>query len=78
METSSSEPKETGNSDIPVLDEVCDLLKIMAASDKASSAYGNAEDKLNVITDRYAKTHGAKGVGELVNEALVLNRMEAE
>lgn len=76
METSSSEPKETGNSDQATdLGKVRTLLKTMEGSDKASQAYGDAQTELNVILNRYQLADGLRAVGALVNEALELNRM---
>ena len=78
METSSSEPKETGNSDRAAdLARVRTLLKATEDNDKASREYGDAQTELNVILTRYQLAGGAREVGSLVNEALALNRVAA-
>lgn len=76
METSSSEPKETGNSDYSTdLARVRVLLKTTENSHQASQAYGDAQTELNTILTRYQLAGGAREVGALLNEALTLNKL---
>lgn len=78
METSSSEHMETGNSDgLSELEKVRLYLRTMEEYHKASREYGAAQTELNAVLNRVRLAEGMRGMSALVQEALVLNRMDA-